>query len=1055
MLMFHSLCTSAAVATARVFGLICLAVAPSLSAATPKIAAVAQVGNPATPGTRYVFLQLQFLDGAVPHSGYAVYHKQGLPTDPGDFTRLAVLDPTAHAPTLHALLVRADAAGFDNTRLDEDLDGVLAAGPFPSLAQKLSSYLTGDLPGGFDEQQREAMRRVHPQITLAEGRAYLARVPDSTFNTFELREYDPVTEVEGVVVGRVTSPGTPAYLPAPAELSERVETTPRGHLRVHLRWCLPADLREMAFHWNGFQVFRVPRQQWIDSFGGEPPLNLSRADLLNAVNNGHAIPVNRNPVVVSESLPCPIPVGDENFFMTDDNDSVDQAGFAPGGVEFNDGFEATYYVAAMDHFGRIGEPSAGLPVQICDRLPPATPSRVRVDNIYRQDGATDHALRISWQRDDPAEVSRYHLYRFDDPDDAFVERASALWPATPNRIAVIDNVGDGERVSIADLTPGASQLPADDGRTRWFVVVAEDATSCPSPEGFGNLSGASGPVPGALYDLAGPDTPDGRLLVPCCEIPITQQQGTFGDEPLRLTATRLSARIQWVEFRDQLSGDLLGRYHFGGREQLSATPAFSGAGLFQARFGTATGKVSAWLGNQPQQPGPTYPEHRWTGDLVCEPSGGCPGGFIDPVDPETGDLTEVCVTLAGVSEDVRDVALFRRLGDDGPLVLQHRARLDSDGDGVNDVGEICETAPPANPGRACYFIQGYDRNGNPGVVTLVGCVETPGTEGFPTPNITHFIPAEPVAPGAQETDAAIAWFSPRPGVDRFEISITPPPPGALEVFQEGNEAGVGDLWGVVDSPRLAVGFGEESPNFSINLGLESGKNYRARVRAVGPGLFGERETGEWSDEQQITWLQEDPEGGGGGLPPDCPIPWPARAVPALITDPARELEAVLVDWGDFIPDIGWRPTTELWIRVGCFEPGEVVTTSQPDQTSPQPPRVNVRDLASRLQVPLPFTVYLHQTDAESRGTMLQVSHYVDEILTTSPAPGQLDIIDRAFAVYPLSDQDPVPVCLWFRVRHPLIADRSYRAAVVVHGEDREPVEVLRTQIVPAANPIQP
>ena len=67
----------------------------------------------------------------------------------------------------------------------------------------------------------------------------------------------------------------------------------------------------------------------------------------------------------------------------------------------------------------------------------------------------------------------------------------------------------------------------------------------------------------------------------------------------------------------------------------------------------------------------------------------------------------------------------------------------------------------------------------------------------------------------------------------------------------------------------------------------------------------------------------------------------------------------------------------------------------------------------------------------------------------------MDIIDRAFAVRAFGTQDPITTCLWFRVRHPLLADRNYRAAVVVHGQDREPIEVLRTEVVTAANPIQP
>jgi hypothetical protein len=532
---------------------------------------------------------------------------------------------------------------------------------------------------------------------------------------------------------------------------------------------------------------------------------------------------------------------------------------------------------------------------------------------------------------------------------------------------------------------------------------------------------------------------------------VSQGVGTFGRDPLRLTANRTSLRVAWVEFRDQLSGELLGRHHFGVQNQVIALPNFSGPGRFQARFGTLNEKVSEWLGTQPQYDGPNYPEHIWTGGLICGSSFGCPGGFVDPVDPETGDLVDVCVNLLGIPAEVQDVALFRRIGDEGPLVLQHRARVDTNGDGVPDLAEICESAPPANPGRACYLIQYYDPNGNPSVVTLVGCVETPGTEGFPTPNITHFQPAEDVLPGQPLTDSVVAWFCPRPGVDRFEVAITPVPPGITQIIQEGNEAGVGNQWGIVESSRLAVGFGGDSPNFAINLGLESGKNYRARVRAVGLGELGDRGNGEWSDEVQISWLLENNEG-GGGPPPDCPVPWPARAVPALITDPARELEAVLVNWSDL--DGGFmRPATELWVRVGCFEFGEVDRSSVPGQTAPLPPRVLLENLNERLSVPLPFTVYLHQTDPGSRGTMLQVSHYVDEILTTSPAAGQIDIIDRAFAVRTLEPNDPP--CLWFRVRHPLIAKQNYRAAVVLHGEDREPIEVLRTRIVNASNPIQP
>ncbi len=72
--------------------------------------------------------------------------------------------------------------------------------------------------------------------------------------------------------------------------------------------------------------------------------------------------------------------------------------------------------------------------------------------------------------------------------------------------------------------------------------------------------------------------------------------------------------------------------------------------------------------------------------------------------------------------------------------MMRREKLDTDGDGINDLTEICELAPPANPGRACFYLHYFDRNGNPSIVAPMGCVDTLGTEGFPVPRITHFIP---------------------------------------------------------------------------------------------------------------------------------------------------------------------------------------------------------------------------------------------------------------------------------------------------------------------------
>ncbi len=1019
----------------------------SVAMASPQVGVVGQVGEPASPGERYVFIYLQYLGGAAPDSAYAIYHKPGLADSPVPYERLAVIRETMHIPTIAALMQRASDAGFDNGALETLLDDVLPPGPYTDLAEKLAAFYLTE-PSGIFAYQKAVVARFFPQTAMPLGQAYIARAQDSGPNTFEVRGYDPVTDTSGAVVGRVTTPAEPALLPPPGDLSEMVEATPRGHLRVHLRWCLPQTLREMSLHWSGFRVFRVPHESWQQAFGEDPPLDMSHQFLMDLVSAEMAIPVNGVPIAPGAELPCPVPGDSEVFFMTDDNDSADRMAFELGGEFFEDGFEATYFVAAVDHFGRIGEPGPGLPVTICDRLPPLSPSRVRVDNIYRQEGADDHALLISWRRDDPEEVVRYHVYRYENPDDVLADRQSPLWPETANRIAVVDNNGVEERIRFTDTTPGALSLPGDDGVTRWFSIVAEDGTSCPGPLGYGNLSGPSGPVPGALYNLAGPAAPEGRLRMPCCDVVATQDDlGTFSRDPLRLTAMRLHNKIDWVEFRDAPSDTFLGRFHFGNSELVIATPHFQGgAAIFQARFGTAYEHVSDWVGAH-SVTGPPYPEHSWVGEWVCRPASFCPDGVIDPVDPNTGTLHGVCVDLINPPDNVVEAALYRRLGDDGPLVMLRRERLDTNGDGVNDLTELCEPAPPANPGLACYYLQYFDRNGNPSVVVSLDCIQTRGTEDYPVPRITHFFAQDYEGGVLPVAGVPLAWFCPRPGVDRFEIAVTPPPPGVETTFQGGHEAGVGPIWGVVDSDRLPNGFGEGTPNFATTLILERGVIYQAKVRAVGEGVYGDREAGAWSDTAQIVWLF-DPESGDDPPIEDCPTPWPAREIAPLITDPARQLEAWLVDWTDNIGGV-ITPVTEIWVKVGEFEDGQVLSGSIPGFTTAPPPRVRGEDLNDNLLVPLAFTVYLHQTTENSRGTLLQVSHYVDEILTTEgPEPGEINIIDRAFAVAGLGEPDADGTApkagLWFRVRHPLIADRTYRCAVVVHGGDREPIETLRT-----------
>ncbi len=978
-----------------------LATAFTFAHAEPKIATVAQVGNPDGTGGHYVFLMLQFLDGAVPAASYSVHQKSGGAGSAAPYSQVAVLAPTTNVLAIASLLDRADAAGFDNAALAAALDDILpvvAADPLPA---KLAAFFTATLPGGYDEVQKQAIARLHPQVLTALGQAAIVRAPAGQ-STFEIRS-------GGTVVGRSTVGGSPAILPAPRGLSERVETTARGDLRALLRWCFPEDLRRRALHWSGFKLYRVGHAGWQAAFGGvDPPANISRALLLTAIDQGLALQVNALPVAPGVELPCPPQPNSDVYYVADDRDSVAEGNAFEGAPPFEDGFRCTYYVAACDHFGRIGQPSPGLDVTICDRLPPVAPKDLRAD--HERDAGTDF-FALSWDRDPVDEVRRYRVYSFPTHDGLYTERNLPSWPNSPNLVAVVDNAPGPQRIRYLDPAGGA------DGITRWYYVVPEDDTACKNGD-IGNLGGAAGPVPIAPYDLDGPPPPTGRVRGQCCNLFVEQSES--GGAGGIYTATRNSDRITWVEFRDGASETFFGHYEFGATDTVAITADLASLApdissiLPQARFGTNVGVVSDWMGNFLSSV--TAPlNFTWDGEWDCQIRGlPCPGGgIIDVVDPETGDLVPPCFDLEAGSGG-EQYALYRRVGAGGNLVMLVRGRFD----GANSV-EVCDPAPVALPGKVWYSFQVFDGNGNPSAVVPLGCFEMTGTEGLPKPRITNFDPLDFFLPTGPTADVVLNWFCPLPGVERFEIEVTADGEAPLSVLTN----------------RLANGFGNGTTAFAHGLVLKRGLPAVARVRALAGSL-----AGDWSDPEDIAWLYDPP------VPPvgPCPIPWPALD-PAPLVIPPREINAEFVEREEIV---NFEPshTEEMWIDVGIFPDDAQIFFA-----STEPPQISGIDgLEDVLRLPLPFTVYLYQTAAESRGTMLQVSHYVDEILTDPEDGSPFDLVDPAFGIKRLGTSNRGSYHLWFRVRQPLIDGRTYRCALVFHGADREPIQTLRTEEITAS-----
>jgi hypothetical protein len=1010
-------------------GFLCALALPAL-AVTPKLASVGQVGPSAGAGNHYALLLWQPLDGYAPGPAHAVYRKAGLATSTNEFALLAIVQPTADEPTLAALLQISAQAGFNVVELESIIDS-LAGGTAPggSLAAKLSWAVAGNLPPAAQQFFQDVVLRQMPPAAIAAGRGYLATVNASEASTFEIREYDLVTKMSGQVLGRVTTGTAAGALPAPGELTERVDTSPKGNLRVQLRWCSPQMLRARMLHVSGFNVYRANRTAWQAARGAPPPLNLMPVEMSQALLDGLLVQVNRKPVSPELDLTCGVPVDSEQFFIADDNDTTQLKAHEPGGAPFVAGSQYTYYAAALDHFRRPGLPSPGLEVVVCDRMPPQVPKRLAVDNVYNFDdavGNTLQSLSVSWLRNDPAEVSHYWIYRWNSPAEAL---ANAGAPNIANLLARIPNTGTNNRLEFVDngtmqlpAAPPPPSLPADAGKTFWYTVRAEDDTPCKTPAGVGNLSGPSAPAYGVLRDWIGPTNSSRGLTTRCCTVQgqFSAETATLSQGHIRLRAVQGSPRVAWVEFRETGGALPVSRFEFSALVKvIETTVNFAGGkAQFEARFGTAAGAVSAW------QPGlnlnnPTaIPLHIWTAAVSCSTQQWpCSPNFSDPVDPDTGDITGVCGQIVQTPSSV-EWRVYRRVNSGGTIIQISSGRFPE--------SDWCDTSVPGAPATLCYFAQLFDQDGNPSVIVRLGCVESLGTENLPKPVMTR-AEVPPVAGQAPAVvQSALEWFCPRPGVERFEIAIVPPPPGSAQVVWlpvPGAEEAIGQNYGIYPSPRLPAGFGGNGSEFAHSIPVLRGVNYRARVRAIrtsaAPDGSPIEASGQWSDEMPLTLTVQSSE------PTGPQVPWPARPVPAINPNAMAFAE---------------YDTQE---EIGRIEIG-VIPLSVPVTASGTVTIVGGESLQPYLTVPPPFVIYRHDASTGGRAEMTQITHYITDFLATTvgtPPNESLQITDRLLLVKRRNGEPAGPFRLWIRDTQPVIGGRDYRYSVVRHGEDREIVEV--------------
>jgi hypothetical protein len=843
---------------------------------------------------------------------YAVYAKPGDPTSPAPYQRVSIVSQQIDPRNIEPLLRRAENVGEDPAKLEQDLhslfEALMPAGSI-SRAEKVSAAIRGSLAQEEYFQNLLLMARIHPGVALALGVAYADVLPAQT--TFEVRLFDPVTENDLGVIGRVTLvPGAPVVLPAPGAPVEVPDTTPKGDINVKLRWATPDPLRRLGLLQYGFNVWRVTKayaeaasNRW-DLVPPSPDKLIAAAAKVPA----HVKRCNNLPILTDKDFGTndvanfkPPPAGDpETYFYSDDDGR-----FRPGYVNqgFTNGARFYYFVTARDILGRDGFVSPGTLVTVCDRNPPLPPDGVRVVNDYSFVGGTPRqCLRVIWNQNtntaDP--VTNYWVYRWTN----LTEMHAKAGNPTNNRIAIVRHTNGLATTSYLDAGPGAPSVPADLGRTFWYTVRAQDYGAC-GP----NLSGNSAPAFGVLRDRVGPDAPTGNIEIHCLQPQVRYLSYALTNPSapwkftFRLNCFRASSQIAWVQFvagiYDPRTGTFVAMYDSGqlfyspgdaNREFVFSTDAPGHYGDYLQVWP----KVVTFDGQMGQllQPFMVRLEESWLPDkdvliyfearLVAARTGANQGcQRHTPVTPE-GTRTNI-VIIGYPTPTSQEWRLYRRV-DDGPMTLLcHGAVGGAPSFSCQDDGL------PPNGATICYYVQVLDEHGNPSPMVKLGCVTTAPAAPPPAPLLSPLL-----ATGVTNNPGmTITWFCPPPGLERFEVWIAGKPnpvasnlaPGFLtsrpSSFLQPNPTpqtmvlnGATNTYDfyVFLTPRIGPGFGP-GPEFNVPCSIELGETYTVFVKAV----TRDGTVSEPSNVEQFVWNPANTNF------PLCTIPWPARGLPPVNT----------------------------------------------------------------------------------------------------------------------------------------------------------------------------
>ena len=850
--------------------------------------------------------------GLISNRVFAVYAKAGGATNNAPYTRLSVVKVQTDARVIEPLLQRAENLGDDLNQLQDELNqlfGSFMPASAITRAERLSAVIRGSLGDPQHYQYLLLLARNHPGINLCLGYAD-AELIGPGLTTFEIRAFDPATDKDLAVIGRVTvEAGNPTMLPPPGPPVLVPESSAMGDLNVKLRWGTPDNLRRLGLMQFGFDLFRVAKG-YADSQGwnttSRPPLTV----LTNLIVNNPAVAkrVNRAPITPSKQFSIPeaadLFADSKTAFIMDD-DGRGRPGYINYG--FSNGMQFYYYVAARDVLSRDGIISTGLLATVCDRMPPLPPTGVHVLNDYQYNPMTQtsaQVLRIAWNQNPNTNdfVTNYWIYRWTN-----VAQMNALsGDPSNNLIGVVAHIPGATTNSFLDDGSGSPSALGAYGETFWYSVRAGDAGACGQ-----NLSGPAGPAYGVLRQRVGPAAGTGYIIINCLR-PVVNLIGTVSGSKYDPTnynifvgCAREDSRFDWAEFvgiatfttasggSTLVISNYIGRFYFNGASTVtnwwSVPRAPNGQQYSTVNFevwcqaALSNGKLSGYriasfdpFNNEQfkivafdavAQSTRTIPDLRKDPNCREHDPGGGTGG--------TGVTNSICVHVTP-SVGSKEYRIYRRV-DDGPLSLLAAGAITN---GMVSIDE-CDNAMPVNGGTMCFYVQLLDENGNPSPLTDLGCVDVAPFAPLPVPVLSKIESSGDVPnPGMK-----LLWFCPPYGVERFEVRVAglpmPPNTNGLQfcsllsstngppvplVFTNGGTNLSLPFYQYV-TPKVGPGFGNNGAVFQVIPNVELGKHYYVTVRALGKN----GNASDYGNFEDFVWSPTNA--------PSPEVPWPARPLP--------------------------------------------------------------------------------------------------------------------------------------------------------------------------------